>query len=1262
MNNQENISLPTNTQKEDSDPLELQRIKRKFEQFSKVTKIAHFGFWEFDVETMTFEYDESWFHMMGTTSQAEGGNLVTSKELMSKYTTQGTQVVFEEKIALALKRTSNYKDSFEIQHRHKSGKIIDISALYEVIYENGKPIKAIGLSSDVTKEKRARDKLLKQQKQLELASDMSGLAFWELNLKTGVFTFNDIYYRFLATNVQKEGGYTKSIEEYFDAFIPPKSQQIVIDVINNAKSKSTNHTEDFEYEMQRRDGKILQVLVNAYLVYDKNGELESAYGTKYDITLHKEREESLKDANQQIAQERNFISTIIESSNAIIAVIDSNGVMTKLNKYGQEFVGYDIKIISREPYFWKKFIPKTTRDKVLDIFKKLAKGNLIASYKNHWISKSGEVRVFEWSNTLVKKDDGLVDYIVSIGIDVTEKDRLAMESLEQKQLFENTFEQAAVGIAHVSPQGNWIKVNQEVCDIVGYSKEEMLRLTFQDITYKDDLDSDLHYVQDMLEKTIDSFTMEKRYIKKDGSLVWINLTVSLVFKDDGQPNYFISVIEDITYKKELLKQINNAKNRFETMFKSHEAIMLLINPDNKKILDANKSAISFYGYSLEEFKGMSIFDINVLSADELEEKIHEAKARKNNTFIFPHKLKNAEIRDVEVRSSPIETDDGVILFSVIKDVTQETILKKQLILAKEEAEKANRAKSEFLSNMSHEIRTPLNGTIGLTNLVLQTQLQPQQKDYLTKALNSSKALLNIINDVLDYTKIEAHKIEIEKIEFRIDVLVDEVLELFAYHEDESRVSFGQTISNCSNAIYMGDPFRIKQILINLVGNAVKFTPKGSISIDVECIEKHQNFCSIRFSIKDTGIGIAKDKQHRLFQSFSQVDVSNTREFGGTGLGLSISKKLVELMGGAIGVNSQEGKGSEFYFTLELECHSKQQSYHHYIRQEHIEETFNIGGRVLLVEDNEINQIVAKDNLQNFGLEVDVAHNGQIAVQKAKEQSYDMIFMDLQMPVMDGYEATKNIRAFDSDIPIIALSAAVLNDDVNSSKEFGMDGHIGKPIEIEELKEVLQKYLQIEPQPKVSTSIEVNETYAGINLKELYSRVNQDKSLARKLLKDFLNNYSDFQKEVAIIKINSKAFESAMHTLKGISGNLALKDIYNYANDIYTSDDLEHKSKMLQPLLKAMEQTKASINEYLAQEQEEKIVVDTDNQSILKSINSIYVELEASAFIPQEPIKHLLEQIKSLDEEKANQLEVYFDRFEYTKAKELLETLKEKIDG
>ncbi len=388
-----------------------------------------------------------------------------------------------------------------------------------------------------------------------------------------------------------------------------------------------------------------------------------------------------------------------------------------------------------------------------------------------------------------------------------------------------------------------------------------------------------------------------------------------------------------------------------------------------------------------------------------------------------------------------------------------------IIMAKEEAESANTVKGQFLANMSHEIRTPLNGISGLLHLVMQTELQDLQKSYIEKSLKASEDLMQIINDILDFSKIETGKLEIENISFVLNDILEKVEVLTANNAEKKNLHFSINHNGLNDLKFVGDPLRLKQVLLNLVNNAIKFTSSGSVGITVEKVKKDESRIYLLFSVKDTGIGLTEEQQKRLFSAFSQVDSSVTRKYGGTGLGLAISKQLVELMGGQIWIDSELGKGSTFCFTIAFGKDNND-----YIEQkyEKVIEYTPKGEYVLLAEDNQINQLVATELLKSQGYQVDVANNGQEAIAMLEQKDYDIVLMDIQMPVMDGLVAAKKIRenARFKDLPIIALSANAMSADREKSLKHGMNEHITKPISPNVLFDVLRVWLGIAEKDKL----------------------------------------------------------------------------------------------------------------------------------------------------------------------------------------------------
>ncbi len=758
----------------------------------------------------------------------------------------------------------------------------------------------------------------------------------------------------------------------------------------------------------------------------------------------------------------------------------------------------------------------------------------------------------------------------------------ALQASEEK--YRAVFEQAAVGIGRVRfSDARWIDVNEAFCKMLGYASEEMLATPWPDITHPDDLDLDLVPFRKMASGELDGYSVEKRFIHKEGRHIWARLTLSLVRDLQGRPDYEVAVIEDISQRKLAEQALRESEERFRNMA-DNAPVMIWVTDVDGRCTALNRVWYDFTGQSPEEALGFgwlnavhpdnaasasdiflranaggepfqieyrlrrhdgayrwcidsatprigpggeflgfvgSVLDIHDLKLAEKAERERElfyrqmldsipgmvftgmpdgccdfvsqqwidftgvpAQALLGDGWInllhsedrsrafaawqeavndrAPYDLEyrvqrhDGEYEWFKVHGRPIRNEAGQIVrwFGVALNIDQLFRAKEELREAKGAAEEASRAKSEFLANMSHEIRTPMTVFMAAVEHLLQIDRNPERRQLLTMADQSAARLRALIDDILDFSRIEARKVDIEEIPFDLRRCVRESTEIFDLSAHQKNLRLETIVEATVPDKVIGDPDRLAQVLVNLVGNAVKFTREGEIRVGVQ-VRTGQ----LVFSVIDTGIGIPEEKRELIFDSFSQADSSFTRSFGGSGLGLAISKGLVELMGGEIRVESREEEGSVFTFTLPLRKADPQSAAA--ADSSRAKEKF-VAARILLAEDEPMIREMITEMLARKGFHVDIAESGRDAVEKWRDGGYDLILMDLQMPQVNGLDATRSIRAAEAEgkkrTCIIGLTAHARREIINECMEVGMDRVLTKPLQISDLYAAIEESL------------------------------------------------------------------------------------------------------------------------------------------------------------------------------------------------------------
>jgi PAS domain S-box-containing protein len=872
---------------------------------------------------------------------------------------------------------------------------------------------------------------------------------------------------------------------------------------------------------------------------------------------------------------------------------DPDGRLQEINQAGLDLFGYSRKEMAglqvRDTYENPADFKQLQRE--------LGEKGAVKDFEARLIRKDGKVMDCLITAFEVRDDQGRLIGFQGILQDISGQKQARRELEISHQRFSDLAELTGEWIWEVDPAGNYTFSNSQVEKILGYKEGEILGRPIYDFFHPREREElQVAAFKVMVDRQpFKEFVY--RSLHRSGGLRWLSTNGLPLFDGEGKFGGYRGSNRDVTswvQAREALVAANEMADYIRRVVPSG----LFTVDTHRRVTSWNDQAAQITGYGPEEILGQEcrLFALSPceehcgLLSPEIPKPIHGRECtirRKDGAIRFIRKNVNL-LKDMTgtviggIESFEDMTEHKEALEALQRAKEEEVSLNRELSEAIEraqhmavQAEAANASKSQFLANMSHEIRTPMNGIIGFSSLLLETPLTDEQREYVEIITASGSQLLNLLNDILDFSKIEAGKMTVEQAPFDLGRVLKEVIDLASIKAREKGLAVRMDFPDQAPREVVGDSLRLRQVLTNLIGNAVKFTEKGRIQIRVEFRETEDKNPTYYFAVEDAGPGIPLDRQKAVFEKFIQVDGSVTRQHGGTGLGLTISKELVELMGGKIGLESAPGQGSLFWFTLPLKKGADWDS--GAIREPARDiPTINFSGRgmkILVAEDQPVNQQLARKMLEQLGCRVTLAGNGREAVRCVENGMYDLVFMDCQMPEMDGYEAVGRIRSLGvpgKDLPVIAMTAHVMAEDRERCLAAGMDGYLGKPIRKDELAAILAQWSSGGINKNREQAAAPKKKTPNLACQTLAEQVGLEEKDYREMLGLF------FQQVDLDVKILEESWASGemlqlgrtAHGLKGSSANLRLMEIYEAAGRLERlgkENDLEGVRPLIQSL-------------------------------------------------------------------------------------------------
>lgn len=998
-----------------------------------------------------------------------------------------------------------------------------------------------------------------------LALEKIGDNVWEYDYRTGKSVFSKAENDLLGINLNETSDidalWWKSIHQQDIAMLEENDRRCRLGEIDS---------HSLEYRLVQKDGTVKWVLDRGVVIEKSATGLPlKLLGTHTDITVVKNNEAALKESQQRL-------KFALEASGDGIWDWDMHTMKIFYSKRWKEMLGYSEEEIGEHVSEWQSLIHPDDLVNVQNELQIHFAGDMPFYQSEHrLLCKDGNYKwILDRGMVVARDESGKPLRLIGTHTDITQI-KLTELALEQRLkqfksladnipgvIYEYEFRaDGTEGLRYMSPA---------IAKLFGITNDDFNN--YYNYIHPDDV-AMIAAKNKYSGETLEPFYCEARLVIPGKGITWHSITASFSYRTESGAKVFTGFMLDINERKNSEDILKIEEEKYRSIIANMNLGLLEVDI-NEKIMFANQSFCAMSGYEYDELVGKTAHDIFIIgeNSEVMKDKNKARQQGASDAYEITVKDKRGQVRWWLISGAPRYDDAGKMVGSIgiHLDITDQKKLEIDLIQAREQAEESTRSKEVFLANMSHEIRTPMNAIVGMSNQLGKTNLDTTQQFYLSTINAASENLLFIINDILDISKIEAGKLQIEKIGFELKEVVSRAIRVLGHKAEEKGLTITTgSLDNAVSGVLMGDPFRLNQILLNLINNSIKFTEKGGVVISFAVTSETVLTQTVSLTVKDTGIGMEELFVKNLFEKFSQEDASVTRQYGGTGLGMSICRDLVELMGGEIVVESKKGIGTAISVVIEFEKGDS--------RNLPVKQTFAFDAnmlenkKILVVDDNQMNRLVAATILKNSGAIISEAVNGQEALDVLADTEIDLVLLDIQMPVMDGMEAIGIIRKkISTTLPVIALTANAIKGDNDKCVEAGMSAYLSKPYKEKDLLNIVAYWLNESNEMKPVRSVEANEAenkLYDLSALEALSRGNE--SFVKKMVGMFVEQAPQMitEMEAMYLQGNYKAMGSIAHKLKPVIDNMGIASLKEPVREIEKIGKQEKYADSLPALVK-----------------------------------------------------------------------------------------------